>query len=224
MKLLLYKWATKDDGEGGVIIKEGNDVENYIYTTTNPIETDKGYDGYGILWWQLENYGRTAIHVKDNVGCPVYEPIRLNINSFEINLDKFEKFEQKCENIDSSTYGYTLMLNKSKEYTCTAENSNYKEETKRITSITIGKDAKKAGEGHNDVYIGKRPEFILAIHNENKNKYGNKMEKNNVNIPNGYYYVIACGGRWLCSKYSSRCKLRPQPEEDLELRILLEKD
>lgn len=54
MKNRLYSWASKPSGSGGLILPETTDT--YIYNTTAPVETDKGYKGYGILWWQLNDY------------------------------------------------------------------------------------------------------------------------------------------------------------------------
>lgn len=58
LKRQLYIWASNDAGNGGLFIND-----NYIYNTITPLETNKGYEGYGVLWWELESYNRTEFYI-----------------------------------------------------------------------------------------------------------------------------------------------------------------
>ena len=63
MKKQLYNWADS------LIVPEGErDAGKFIYNTIAPVETDKGYEGYGVLWWEIEDYVKleTFIGVGDN--------------------------------------------------------------------------------------------------------------------------------------------------------------
>lgn len=72
LKKQLYIWASNDAGKGGLFIND-----NYMYNTITPLETDKGYEGYGVLWWQLEDY------------------IRLTTNMFLCQISKTDGIEEK---------------------------------------------------------------------------------------------------------------------------------
>lgn len=182
LKKQLYKWFNS------LTIPEGEEKGTYIYNTTAPVETSLGFDGYGILWWQLEGYGRTTFHVYDNVGVPIYKDITLHIGDSTVNLENYSKLN--CSR-GIETYGYILMLNKSNEYKSKAKNSKYIDDANQEIKVNIGHE--------NDVYIGKRPEFILAINNNNTN---NNNITRTENIPAGDYYIIACGGRRLFRSYT----------------------
>ena len=53
LKRKLYEWADS------LIVPEGErDAGEFIYNTIAPVETGKGYEGYGVLWWEIENYTR----------------------------------------------------------------------------------------------------------------------------------------------------------------------
>lgn len=186
LKQILYNWASKPSGSGGQILPGTKDT--YIYNTTAPVEKGLGFEGYGILWWQLDGYERTTFHVYDKVGVPIYKNITLHIGDSKVNLENY--FKLNCIK-GYNTYGYILMLNNSNEYTSKATNSNYTEDAGREITVDIGNE--------NDVYIGKRPEFILAINNNNNN---NKNITRTENIPAGDYYIIACGGRRLFCLYT----------------------
>ena len=67
MKKQLYKWA-----DSSLKIES-----NYVYNTITPLETDKGYEGYGVLWWQLEDY------------------ISLTTNMFLCQISKTDGIEEK---------------------------------------------------------------------------------------------------------------------------------
>lgn len=186
LKKQLYSWASIPSGSGGLML---TGTENtYIYNTTAPVETGLGFEGYGILWWQLEGYGRTTFHVYDNVGVPIYKDITLHIGDSTVNLENYSKLN--CSR-GIETYGYILMLNKSNEYKSKATNSKYIDDANQEIKVNIGHE--------NDVYIGKRPEFILAINNNNTN---NNNITRTENIPAGDYYIIACGGRRLFRSYT----------------------
>ena len=63
MKQQLYRWADS------LKVPEGEqDAGKFIYNTIAPVETDKGYEGYGVLWWEIEDYVKleTFIGVGDN--------------------------------------------------------------------------------------------------------------------------------------------------------------
>lgn len=177
LKKQLYKWASKPSGSGGQILP-GKDT--YIYNTTAPVETSLGFEGYGILWWQLDGYERTTFHVFDDVGVPIYAPT-LYINGSSVYLDEDEYY---CGKQYITTYGYLLMLNTKNTYKAKATADSYTEETEQEINVAVGDE-------ENHVKVGRRPEFILAI---NSNDDNGKTVKSNMTIPTGNYYIIASGG------------------------------
>lgn len=174
----LYKWAESNSHK---VPASHNPSQPYIYNTIDPLEDHKGYFGYGVLWWELEGYGRTTFHVYDNVGAPIYNPIELYINGIFKELDGKTYY---CNRIGEQTHGYIVMLKYSNAYTAYAYHKNYKEEIKQTKNVTVGAE--------NDIYIGKRPEFIFARANDNNNS--NSGYNQSMDIPTGDYYIIASGG------------------------------
>lgn len=185
MKSKLYNWSNS--------LTKPEERNTYIYNTTAPVETNLGFEGYGILWWQLEGYGRTTFHVYDNVGVPIYPPT-LYINEVSQNLTEYKESKCNVKGTTITTYGYILMLNKSKEYKAyaKAESYEFKEEYKQ--SVKIGEE--------NDLYVGERPRFIFAKKNDNNNS-NNGYTGTISDIPEGEYYVIAVGGGRVRTSISS---------------------
>lgn len=101
MKKQLYKWA-----DSSLKIES-----NYVYNTITPLETDKGYEGYGVLWWQLENYAR------------------LTSNMFLCNKSKEDGIV---------TYDYTNFKNAGYGQTITLINSESKEAKIEFRKIATG--------------------------------------------------------------------------------------
>ena len=101
MKQQLYRWA-----DSSLKIEP-----NYVYNTITPLETDKGYEGYGVLWWQLENYAR------------------LTSNMFLCNKSKEDGIV---------TYDYTNFKNAGYGQTITLINSESKEAKIEFRKIATG--------------------------------------------------------------------------------------
>ena len=101
MKKQLYKWA-----DSSLKIES-----NYVYNTITPLETDKGYEGYGVLWWQIENYAR------------------LTSNMFLCNKSKEDGIV---------TYDYTNFKNAGYNQTITLINSESKEAKIEFRKIETG--------------------------------------------------------------------------------------
>lgn len=181
----LYNWATKASGAGGLFVPPGEtDAGKYIYNTIAPVEKHLGYYGYGVLWWQLEGYGKATFHIHDDVGRPINIPT-LKINSTDpvvLNRDAYKSYN--CPRW-GNTYGYVMMLREG-DYSATASAEGYVQETGIPTTFSIIKNAQREV----DVYVGKRPEFIFARFSGS----GNIEE-----VPEGNYYVIAVGGGRLWS-------------------------
>lgn len=56
----LYNWASTS----GVTVPSGeNDAGKYIYNTVAPLQTNLGYKGYGILWWQIQDYVKLTSNI-----------------------------------------------------------------------------------------------------------------------------------------------------------------
>ena len=178
----LYSWAESNNHK---VPADHNNSEPYIYNTTAPIEDKLGFKGYGILWWELQGYGRTTFHVVDDVGVPIYPPT-LYINDIEKYLDTENYRNYSCNEYGNNitTYGYILMLDNSKTYKFYATAEKYKDREPEKT-VNIGEV--------NHISVGKRPEFIFAKANNNNNTnsgYTGTIQE----IPQGEYYVIAKGG------------------------------
>lgn len=74
LKEILYNWASNlrvPDTE------ESSIANRLVYNTVAPLEKDKGYEGYGVLWWQLEDY------------------ISLTTNMFLCQISKKDGIEEK---------------------------------------------------------------------------------------------------------------------------------
>lgn len=179
-------------------------TDTYIYNTTAPVETALGYEGYGILWWQLpESYQRTTFHIQDDVGAPIYPPtLYLSGNGVALN-DKNLECNKKANGSTISkynTYGYVLMLDSNNQYNCYGTASNYPAKDRNgnllpdnlVVPTKVSPMKVQVGKV-NHVYIGKRPEFIFAKANNNNNSLSN-YQGDNLLIPKGDYYVIAVGG------------------------------
>lgn len=183
LKKQLYNWATKPSGEGGLRVPAGEeDKEKYIYNTIAPVEKDKGYYGYGVLWWQIDKYKRTTFHVYDSQGCPINEPtLYIDGCGVKLDVDNDRKYNCKKNGVTFNTYGYIVML-ENIDHTCNATAINY-------TNPDGPKYVKLNQE--NDVYLGTRPEFIFAKKN---NTIGSNIKGTIAGITQGEYYVIATGG------------------------------
>lgn len=165
LKNVLYNWAAQPLGLGGI----ANDQGGWAFHTVTPKETGLGFKGFGVLWWQLlgengeELYKRTIFHVYDNKGAPIYHPIRLYIDSSYIDLNGSNPYYLYCNNRRITTDGHIMSLSTTESHTAKATNSHYTEEAGTVYNVVVG--------GENDIYIGKRPVFILAIENNNTNDY-----------------------------------------------------
>ena len=76
----LYKWGS--NGFTGT----ASEVR-YVYNTVSPVETTKGYDGLGVLWWEMEgNYHRLETYIvsKYNTASDRYIKIRSGHNVKDI--------------------------------------------------------------------------------------------------------------------------------------------
>lgn len=171
-------------GEGGLFVPSGSDAGKYVYNTTAPVKTNYGlgFEGYGVLWWQIDGYKRTTFHVYDSQGCPINEPT-LYIDGCGVKLDvaNYRKYNCNKNGVTFNTYGYIVML-ENKNHTCNATAINY-------TNPDGPKSVKLNQE--NDVYLGLRPEFIFGKKN---NIVGRNHTSVIPDIPQGEYYVIATGG------------------------------
>lgn len=184
----LYRWATPGARNGG--LASGS---TYIYNTISPVEKDKGYNGYGVLFWELEGYYRQKFQIYDNKGPVIYDPARLNIDgkTVDIYLDKDLNDNLYSQNhtfngtrfsaLNGRTFKlhtYVLML-KQGSYKCKAEVSHYKDPEEKIVNVNSNDQTTL-------LYAGDRPEFIIAIRQE----FGERTRT----VPAGKYYVIASGG------------------------------
>lgn len=114
----LYNWANS--------LKPENE---YIYNTTAPVETDKGYKGYGILWWQLNDYveltsnmfmcsreeGKEDTYINfpnANYNQTIHiNNTNINFKNVEFNLCRIESgFEQPVKS--SGCYRWIMMIKK----------------------------------------------------------------------------------------------------------------
>lgn len=91
LKKQLYKW-TNDEG-----VFVGNNT--YVYNTITPLATDKGYGGFGVLWWEIPDYQRLETNMflcmrSKNNGSETYRNFRNTA------------FEQKIFLTDSISINY----------------------------------------------------------------------------------------------------------------------
>lgn len=61
--------------------------KNY-YNTIAPLEeTEKGYEGYGVLWWELENYAKLKVYIcSSNMKIPDGQDVKMTINEKSVNI------------------------------------------------------------------------------------------------------------------------------------------
>lgn len=149
LKRQLYIWASNDAGKGGLFIND-----NYMYNTINPLETDKGYEGYGVLWWELENsYSRIETYICSGYvynGLSEYLPIRDTFNTKfilkngdneYIKLLDDKKNRKEYEDHDNAKYHcWVMMIKNGTTYDIGA--TAYKYGTKYKSSYSVNKNEK----------------------------------------------------------------------------------
>ena len=184
MKDELYKWASGTSyGQtaGAVFVNNTSDApyETIVYSTIAPVETNKGYEGYGVLWWELEGYSKQTFYVYDNQGVAIYPPT-LHIEDGTITLP----IQNYYYNKDGENYhAYQIMLKIGKEYQCRATNINYTGGTTENIAVT-------AEEKIIPINIGSRANFVFA----RECNTANGSDSGQIYIPEGEYYIIMAGG------------------------------
>lgn len=134
LKKQLYNWADRlkvPDGE--------SDSGKFIYNTITPVETGKGYEGYGVLWWEIEDYVKLNINMfmcvideeentKTYTGIPLfstntYKP-KVILNDKEVNFDSLpaelvmiEKKLPNDEPVECNSYLNWKFMVKNEKYT-----------------------------------------------------------------------------------------------------------
>lgn len=148
LKNELYIWTTDD-----VCVDDENSpyFGNLIYNPTAPLETGKGYEGYGVLWWEILDYQRLETNMflcakSENDDLVSYRNFRntafeqkiyltdsTSINYDELNFLNCRIPEEKVGtspvgSISDGCYRYIMMVPKG-EYTIKPR-TNADEETK----------------------------------------------------------------------------------------------
>lgn len=169
----LYNWSI-DKGKVAIPEKEVN-AGAYVYRTTAPLEEDKGYKGYGILWWQIKDYVRLTTNVflcditKENgketgkeykAISMAYNPVvKLNENTLVFRNLPFEcKVTNPFPNNKPVSCGECLrweMMIKDKDYTVEGK-TNYTEEAEYFKENNyIGR--------YNNINIEKGSDKVISI-------------------------------------------------------------
>ena len=143
LKRQLYNWATKAEGKGGIFLNNNN----YIYNTIAPVEEDKGYAGYGVLWWELDNYNRTKFYIGsyytvkgETPNTFRYKPIgndhstTLKIGEKSVVIDDNNKEYFNEDGINTNFHSWTMLI-KDGTYNLTASATNYGKATQNNYSI-----------------------------------------------------------------------------------------
>lgn len=146
------KWVNRNESDFKLDVYSLADIlaknNLYAFCTTSPVEESLGFKGYGILWWQLENYYRKTFYVgayytKD--GTRKYKTINgghevtLNIGSKNIGLDDTKnKSTLSNNNINTEFHSWTMVL-KAGSYNLSASATGYGNST--YNSYNINKES-----------------------------------------------------------------------------------
>lgn len=133
LKNKLYNWATS----GSKVTGEPWDNNKYIYNTISPLESGKGFEGYGVLWWEIDGYVKLEAYVCSGYETPAgvkkYVKIRNDHNTtFEVGGKKvtlddslnIKRFSEGSINLD--THCWIMMISKG-NYNFKAYATNYGE-------------------------------------------------------------------------------------------------
>lgn len=149
LKQQLYNWADS------LKVPEGEqDAGKFIYNTIAPVENSRGYEGFGVLWWELEDsYSRIETYVCSgyaNNGITKYLPIRDTFNTTLIlkNGDKIDKQvlddkknRKEYEKHNNAKYHcWVMMIKNGTTYDIGATANNYG--TRYKSSYSVNKDEK----------------------------------------------------------------------------------
>ena len=130
LKQQLYNWANS--------LSEP-DAGEFMYNTVAPVENSKGYEGYGVLWWEIEDYVKLNINMfmcvideeentKTYTGIPLfstntYKP-KVILNDKEVNFDSLpaelvmiEKKLPNDEPVECNSYLNWKFMVKNEKYT-----------------------------------------------------------------------------------------------------------
>lgn len=84
LKQILYNWASNLWVPAA---EEPSIANKLIYNTISPLETDKGYDGYGVLWWELKNYAKLKVYIcSAKIKIPDGQNVEMTINGKSVNI------------------------------------------------------------------------------------------------------------------------------------------
>lgn len=181
MKEQLYKWSISESGSPAYVSTADATSGTFAYNTIGPVETDKGYEGYGVLWWELEGYSKQTFYIYDSQGPAIYDPT-LNINGNTVELPLGGHYY----NMGGKDYhAYRVMLRVGNTYDCSATDSGGFYTDGETTTIAVTEEEKII-----PVYIGTRGNFVLAVENNTADSTINGYTY----IPQGTYYIIMTGG------------------------------
>lgn len=192
MKEQLYKWSVYNGGSEKYVPAEDAEHSNtLVYDTIAPAEKNKGYEGYGVLWWEQEEYSRQTFYIYDSEGPAIYDPT-LNIGGNTVELPLGGHYY----NMGGKDYhAYQVMLKVGNTYNCSAtDRANFYTDGEGTTIKVTGE------EKITPVYIGTRGNFVLAVENNTADSTINGYTY----IPKGNYYIIMTGGgrQWSCKPRS----------------------
>lgn len=141
LKQILYNWASKPSGSGGLILPGTTDT--YIYNTTAPVETSLGFEGYGILWWQLKDYNNVEFYIGSYYtigGKESFKEIEnehsttLKIAGKSVTIDDNNKKTFNEEGINCNFHNWKMMI-KSGKYNLEVSATDYGKATKNEYEI-----------------------------------------------------------------------------------------
>lgn len=146
-------------------VKDNDDLTNneYVYSTIAPLEEDKGYYGYGILWWELEGYVRLESYICSSYNSStgiVYEKIRSGHNTTfkigeksqvlddKINIKNFANDRFSCD-----VHSWIMMIKKgsyyfeasAKDYGNATSSRDIDKDTKLLALLQTGSASKELG-------------------------------------------------------------------------------
>lgn len=115
----------------------------YIFNTTAPVETGLGYQGYGILWWQLNDYNNVEFYIGSYYtigGKESFKEIEnehsttLKIAGKSVTIDDNNKKTFNEEGINCNFHNWKMMI-KSGKYNLEVSATDYGKATKNEYEI-----------------------------------------------------------------------------------------
>ena len=128
LKQQLYNWANS--------LSEP-DAGEFMYNTVAPVENSRGYEGYGVLWWEIEGYNKAEFYIGSFYTVKGSTPSTLKYKAIEdkhsttlkigeksVTINDDNKKYLDADGINTELHSWTMRI-KDGTYNLTASATNY---------------------------------------------------------------------------------------------------